>query len=175
MFPLCFHVLLDQGVFQIEFALIHLHLLLKSVINLPHSNATRFSPGIFALSIYIILFTCLYLILLVMFQINSNITLFVDMPRRFNPSLLMWNLHPSVCQRVNRIRLVFWHLHVLFFTKPLFTTVNLARPVTVYIAKSVNSPHHIRSVFPSVHCITSIHRHFSYRERENVNAFLRHH
>ena len=43
--------------------------------------------------------------------------------------------------------------------------------MTVYIVKSVNSPHHIRRVFPSVHCTTSIHRSFSYRRHENVTSF----
>ena len=65
----------------------------------------------------------------------------------------------SVCQPVNVVRSVFRHPHVSFFVKPLFTIVSLVRPVTVYNVKSVNSAHHIRGVFPSVHCTTSIHRH----------------
>ena len=77
----------------------------------------------------------------------------------------------SVCQRVNVVRSVFCHQHVSFLAKPLFTTVTLVRPVTVYSVKSVNSARHIRGVFPSVHCTTSIHRHFSYRRRENVTSF----
>ena len=67
----------------------------------------------------------------------------------------------SVCQRVNGVRSVFCHPHVSFLAKPLFITVNLVYPVTVYNVKSANSPHHIRRVFPSVHCTTIIHRKFS--------------
>ena len=59
----------------------------------------------------------------------------------------------------------------LFLAKPLFTSVNLVRPVTVYDVKSVNSPHHIRRVVPSVHCTTSSHWRFSYRRHENVTSF----
>ena len=55
----------------------------------PFPSATRFSPGNFALSIYTVLPNRSYLILLVTFQLNSNITLFVNMSFRFNPSLLM--------------------------------------------------------------------------------------
>ena len=117
LFPLYFHILLHQGLFSIKFVLFHLHLLLKLVINLLRS-VTRFSPGNFALSIYTILSKRLYLILLVMFQLNSNITLFVNLSYRFSPSLLMWISHPSVCQHVNVIRSVFCHLHFPFLAKP---------------------------------------------------------
>ena len=37
-----------------------------------------------------------------------------------------------VCQRVNVVRLFFCHPHVPFLAKPLFTTVNLHRTVTVH-------------------------------------------
>ena len=77
----------------------------------------------------------------------------------------------SVCQCVNVVRLVFCHPHVCFLAKSLFTTVNLVRPVTVYNAKSVNSAHHIRRFFPSLHCTASIHQHFSCRRHENVTSF----
>ena len=77
----------------------------------------------------------------------------------------------SVCHRINVVRSVFCHPHVSFLAKPLFTTVNLVGPVTVYNVKSVNSPHHIRRVVPFVHCTTSIHRNFSYRKHENVISF----
>ena len=60
---------------------------------------------------------------------------------------------------------------MFLIAKPLFTTVNLARPVTVYILKSVNSAHHIPRVFPFVHCTTSTHGHFFYQGRENVTSF----
>ena len=70
-------------------------LLLKLVINLPPS-AIHFSPGNLAMSIYTILSKRLYLILLVMFQLISNIKLFANLSHRFNHSLLMWISHPSV-------------------------------------------------------------------------------
>ena len=77
----------------------------------------------------------------------------------FEPVAVNVNFAPvSVCQCVNVVRSVFRH-------------VSLVRPVTVYNAKSVNSAHHIRGVFPSVHCTTSIHRHFSYRRHEKVTSF----
>ena len=75
----------------------------------------------------------------------------------------------SVCQRVNVVGLIFCHLHISFLAKPSFTTVNLVGSVTVYNVNSFDSPHHIRRVFPSVHCTTSIHRKFSYRRDENVS------
>ena len=68
-----------------------------------------------------------------------------------------------VCQRVNIVRSVFCHPHVSFLAKPLFTTVSPVHPVTVYNFKSVNSAHHICGVFPSMHCTTRIHHHFSYQ------------
>ena len=90
----------------------------------------------------------------------------------FEPVAINVNIAPvSVCQRVNVVRSVFCHPHVSFLTKPLLTTVNLVGRVTVYNAKSVNSPHRIRRVFPSVHCTKSIHRNFSYRRHENVTGF----
>ena len=90
----------------------------------------------------------------------------------FEPVAVNVNFAPvSVCQHVNVVRSVFHHPHVSFLAKPLFTTVSLVHPVTVYNVKSVNSAHHIRGVFPSVHCTTSIHRDFSYRRHENVTSF----
>ena len=90
----------------------------------------------------------------------------------FEPVALNVNFAPvSVCQRVNVVRSVFCHPHVSFLAKPLFTTVNLVDPVTIYHVKFVNSPHHIRKVFPSVHCTTSIHQNFSYRRHKNVTSF----
>ena len=84
----------------------------------------------------------------------------------FEPVALNINFAPvSVCQCVNVVRSVFCHPH------PLFTTVNLVGPVTVYNVKCINSPHHIQRVFPSVHCTTSIHQKFSYRRHENVTSF----
>ena len=78
----------------------------------------------------------------------------------------------SVCHRVNVVRLVFCHRHVSFLAKPLFTTVNLVHPMTFYNVKSDNSAHHIRRVFPSGYCTTSIYKHFSYWIHENVRSFL---
>ena len=90
----------------------------------------------------------------------------------FEPVAINVNFAPvSVCQRVHVVRSVFCHPHVSFLAKPWFTTVNLVDPVTVYNVKSVNSPHHIGGVFPSVHCTTSIHQNFSYRIHENVKSF----
>ena len=90
----------------------------------------------------------------------------------FEPVVVNVNFAPvSVCQRVNVVRSVFCHPHVSFLAKPLFTTVNLVGPMTVYNVKSVNSPHHFRRVSPSVRCTTSIHRNFSYRRHENVKSF----
>ena len=77
----------------------------------------------------------------------------------------------SVCQLVNVVRSVFCHPHISFLAKPLFTTVKLVGHVTVDNFKFVNSPHHIRRVFPSVHCTASIHQKFSYRINENVAGF----
>ena len=72
----------------------------------------------------------------------------------FEPVALIVNLAPvSVCQRVNLVRSVFC---ISYLAKPLFTTVNFVGPVTIYNVKSVNSPHHIRRVFPTVHCTASI-------------------
>ena len=98
---------------------------LTKVSNKSFSNATGISPGNLALSIYTTLSKSLYLILLVMFQPNSNFTLFVNLSYRLNPSLLMWISDLSVCQRVNVAISVFCHLHVPFLAKPLFTTLTL--------------------------------------------------
>ena len=70
-----------------------------------------------------------HLILLVTFQLNSNIKLFVNLLCRLNSSILMWISHPCLCVNV----LMFYcHPHVPFLAKPLFTTVNLHRTVTVH-------------------------------------------
>ena len=92
----------------------------------------------------------------------------------FEPVVVNVNFAPVfVCQRVNVVRwLVFFHPRVSFLVKHLFTTVNLVGPVTVYIVKSFNSPHHIRRVFPSVYCTKSNDRNFSYQRHENVTSFL---
>ena len=74
----------------------------------------------------------------------------------FEPVAVNVDIAPMcVFQLVNVFRVVFCHPHV-FLAKPLFTTVNLVSPVTVYNVKSVNSPYHIRRLFPSVHSTTSI-------------------
>ena len=81
----------------------------------------------------------------------------------------------SVYQRVHVVRSVFFFFHPHTSIKPLFTTVNLVRPVTVYNVKPVHSAGHIRRMFPSVHCTTSIHRNLSYRRHENVRRGNCHH
>ena len=90
----------------------------------------------------------------------------------FEPIALNLSFTPvSVCQRVNVFRSVFCPPYISFLAKPLFNIVNLVGPVTAYNVKSVNSPHHICRVFPSVHCTKSIHRKFSYQRHENVTSF----
>ena len=44
-----------------------------------------------------------------------------------------------MCQHVNVVRSVFCRPHVSFLAKPLFITVNLVGPVSVYNVKSVSS------------------------------------
>ena len=145
---------------------------LTKAINEPFPRATRFCPGNFAPK----------------HLHNPSQSLAFDLARKvqtklkhyvickavmsFEPVALNVNLAPvSVCQSVNVVRSVFCHPHISFLAKPLFTTVNLVGPVTVYNVKSVNSPHHIQRVFPSMHCTTSIHRKFSYQRHENVTSF----
>ena len=90
----------------------------------------------------------------------------------FEPVALNVNVaSASVCQRINVVRSVFCHPHISFLAKPLFTTVNLVGPVSVYNGKSVNSPNHIQRVFPSMHCTTRVHQKCSYRRHENVTSF----
>ena len=166
MFPLRFHLQLYQGLFPIKLGLFHF----TKASDKPFPRATRFCPGNFAPK----------------HLHNPSQSLAFDLARKvqtklkhyvickavmsFEPVALNVNLAPvSVCQSVNVVRSVFCHPHISFLAKPLFTTVNLVGPVTVYNVKSVNSPHHIRRVFPSVHCTTSIHRKFSYRRDENVS------
>ena len=94
----------------------------------------------------------------------------------FEPVVVNVNFAPvSVCQRVNVVRSVFCHPHVSFLAKPLFTTVNLVGPVTVYNVKSVNSPHHIRRVFPSVHCTAVSIGNFLIGDMRMLQVFLYHH
>ena len=142
MFPLLFHLQLHQVLFPIKLGLFHFSLLLKLVINL-------FLGPLAFVKHYVI---CKAVMSCEPVAVNVN----------FAPV--------SVCQCVNVVRSVFCHLHVFFLVKPLFTTVNLVGRVTVYV-KPVNSPHHIRRVFPSVHCTTGIHQNFSYWRHENVTSF----
>ena len=85
--PLRFHVLLHQGLCLINFALFSLNLLLKLVINL-FLGSLVFILEALLLNICTILPNCSYLILLVMFQIDLNIRLFVNLSCRLNASLL---------------------------------------------------------------------------------------
>ena len=145
---------------------------LTKASNKPFPRATRFCPGNFAPK----------------HLNNPSQSLAFDLARNiptklkhyvickavmsFEPVALNVNFAPvSVCQSINVVRSVFCHPHISFLAKPLFTTVNLVGPVTVYNVKSVNSPHHIQRVFPSMHCTTSIHRKFSYQRHENVTSF----
>ena len=169
MLPLRFHLQLHQVLFPIKLGLFHLSLLLKLVINL---TSTHFCPGNFAPK----------------YLHNPSQSLAFDLARNvptklkhyvickavtsFEPVALNVNFAPvSVCQRVNVVRSVFCHPHISFLAKPLFTTVNLVDPVSVYNGKSVNSPNHIQRVFPSVHCTTRVHQKCSYRRHENVTGF----
>ena len=169
MFPLCFHLQLHQGLFPIKLGLFHLSFLLKLVINLFLGPFT-FVLETLLLSIYTILPNHSHLILLVTFQLNSNIMLFVNLSCHLNLLLLMYFAPVSLCQCVNVVRLVFCHPHVSFLSKPLFAIVNLVGPVTVYNVKSVNSQHICR-VFPSMHCTASVDQNFSHRRHENVTSF----
>ena len=86
MFPFLFHLQLHQGLFPINLGLFHLSLLLKLVIKL-FLGPLGFSPETLLLRIYTILPNRSHLILLVTFQLNSNITLFVELSCRLNPLL----------------------------------------------------------------------------------------
>ena len=74
-----------------------------------------------------------------------------------------------VCQRVNVVKLVFCHPHISFLANPCLPLLTLF--VLWLFTKSVNSAHHIRRVFPSVHCTASIHRQFSYQRNVSVTSF----
>ena len=90
----------------------------------------------------------------------------------FQPVAVNENFAPvSVCQRINVVRSVICQLHVSFLGKTLFTTDNLVCPETVYNVEPVNSAHHIRRVFPSMHCTTSIHLHFFYWKYGHGTSF----
>ena len=156
--------------FPLKLRLFHLNLLLNVVVNL-FLVLLAFVLETLLLSIYTILPNRSYLILFLTFQLNVNVTLFAYLSYRLKPSLNV-NIAPvSVCQRVNVVRSVLCHPHVSFLAKPLFTTVNLVRPVIASNVKSVNSAHHIRRMFLSMQCTTSIHQRFSYRRHENGTSF----
>ena len=168
MFPLHFHLQLYQGLFPIKLGLFHF----TKASDKPFPRATRFCPGNFAPKHLHNPSQSLA------FELARNVPtklkhyVFCKAVMSFEPVALNVNFAPvSVCQRVNVVRSVFCHPHISFLAKPLFTTVNLVGPVTVYNVKSVNSPHHIQRVFPSMHCTTSIHRKFSYQRHENVTSF----
>ena len=169
MCPLRFHLQLHQGLFPIKLGLFKS---LTRVSNKHFPRATCFCPGNFAPK----------------HLHNPSQSLAFDLARNvpaklkhyvicksamsFEPVAVNVNFALlSVCQRVNVVRSVFCHPHVSFLAKPLFTTANLVGPVTVYNVKSVNSPHHISTVFPSDHSTTSIHRNFSFRRHENATSF----
>ena len=149
--------------FSIKLVLFHVNPLLKLVINF------FLGPLVFVLeallrSIYTILPNRSYYVFDHSWDVPTKLKHYV-ICKYVNFALV------SVCQFVNVVRSVFCHPHVSFLAKPLFTTVNLVRPVTVYNVKSVNSAHRIGRVFPSMHFTTSTHRQFSYRRHTNVTSF----
>ena len=98
--------------------------------NKPFPRATRFLPGTFARKhlhnpsqSLVFEFICKSVVSFEPVAVNEN----------FAPM--------SVCQRVNVVRSVFCHPHVSFLPNLLFTTVNLVRPVTVYIMLSLSIQH----------------------------------
>ena len=122
LFLFCFYVPLHQDLFLRKLVLFHLNLFLELLINLILGPFSFFLETL--LSIYTILPNPSYLILLVTFQLKSNITLFGNLSCRLNPSLLIWTSHRCLCvdvlMRVNVAKLVLWHPHVSFLAKPLF-------------------------------------------------------
>ena len=122
----------------------------------------RFCPGKFALK-HLCNQSLSYLILLVYVICKSVVS--------FEPIAVNVNFAPvSMWQCVNVVRSIFFHPHVSFITKTLFTTVNLVCHVTVYNVKPVNSAHHIHIVFPYMYYTTSINRHLTYRTHETVTS-----
>ena len=145
---------------------------LTKVSNKLFLSATRFCPGNFApdhlhnLSLLLVFaFACNVPTKLEHYIVCKSVVPFQFIALNVNFAPM------SVCQRFNVVRSVFCHPHVSLLAKPLFTTVKLVRPVIVYNVRSVDSAHHTRRVFPSMHCATSIHLHFSCRRRGNVTRF----
>ena len=94
LFPLGFQLLLHQGLFSSNVSALSFDLLLKLNLLL---GLVAFVLETLLLSIYIILPNRSYLIFLVTFQLNSKITLFVNLSYRLNPSLLMGISHSRLC------------------------------------------------------------------------------
>ena len=95
-----------------------LKLVIKSLTkasNKPFPRETRYFLETLLLSIYKILPNRSYLILLVTFQLNWNIILFVNLSCRFEQVAVNVSFAPvSVFQRINVARLVFCHPHLSF-------------------------------------------------------------
>ena len=120
LLPLCFHVLLHQGIFPIKLALFHFSFFLMLPINF-FPRTTNFFLGNFAPLAHVDLENpsqSLMLIMLLKFLLNSNITLFINLPWHLNPSLLMQIFEPlHVWQHVNVVRSVFFSSTCFFFSQ----------------------------------------------------------
>ena len=118
----------------------------------------------FPRNIYTILYNRPCLILLVTFWLDLRITLFFKSIMQFEPFGVNVNFTPvPVFQGVQVVRSIFFHAHVSFSARPLFTTVNFVLLET--------AAHHLCRVLPFVYCATSIPRHFSYQRHKNVTSF----
>ena len=109
---------------------------------------------------------------LVVFDLARNVPIKLKHYFICKPVILLEPVAVNVNFASKEVKSVFCHPHLSFLPKPLFTTVNLVRPVTAYnVTKSVNSARLIRRVFPTVHCTTSIPRYFSHRRHQNAASF----
>ena len=117
LLPLCFHVLLHQGIFPIKLALFHLSFFLMLPINF-FPRATNFFLGNFALRHLQNPLQSFMLILLLKVLLNSNITLSINLPWDLNLSLLIQIFEPlHVWQHVNVVRSVFFSSTFFFFSQ----------------------------------------------------------
>ena len=143
---------------------------LTKASNKPFPRATRFFPGNVAPKHLDNLYQLLAFDLARKVPTKLKHYVICKAVMSFESVALNVNFAPvSVCQCVVVVRSVFCHPHISFSAKPLFITINLVG--LLYNVKSGNSPHHIRRVFPSVHCTASIHQKFSYHRHENVTSF----
>ena len=142
---------------------------LTKASNKPFPSTTRFCPGNFAPKH---LHNPLQLLV---FDLACNVPtrlkhVICKSVAPFEAAAVNVNFAPVyVCQRVNVVKLVFCHPHISFLANPCLPLLTLF--VLWLFTKSVNSAHHIRRVFPSVHCTASIHRQFSYQRNVSVTSF----